>query len=96
MMTTTGSCAEVLPTGGSPSALAPPPRARASSLRAGDLEVRSAAVVVGRQIDGTAPLDLDDPIGVSAPFKRVLHQVAQVAPTDATVLVTGEPGPARS
>src|SRR5262245_39161734 len=32
------------------------------------------------------------PLGVSAAFERVLHQVAQVGPTDATVLITGETG----
>ena len=67
-------------------------RARVSSPRAGELGVRCAAVEAGRQIADTAPVDMDDLIGVSAPFKRVLYQVAQVAPTDATVLVTGETG----
>src|SRR5262245_37516914 len=32
------------------------------------------------------------PVGVSASFERVLQQVAQVGPTDATVLITGETG----
>jgi transcriptional regulator with GAF, ATPase, and Fis domain len=36
--------------------------------------------------------DVDELIGVSAEFKRALRQVAQVGPTDATVLVTGETG----
>ena len=34
----------------------------------------------------------DEPIGASATFERVLQQVAQVGPTDATVLITGETG----
>ena len=34
----------------------------------------------------------DEPIGASAAFARVLQQVAQVGPTDATVLITGETG----
>src|SRR5262245_63567953 len=34
----------------------------------------------------------DEPIGVSEAFRRVLQQVAQVGPTDATVLITGETG----
>src|SRR5262249_47690222 len=33
-----------------------------------------------------------EPIGVSAAFERALQQVAQVGPTDATVLITGETG----
>src|SRR5262245_2777851 len=33
-----------------------------------------------------------EPIGSSAAFKRALQQVAQVGPTDATVLITGETG----
>src|SRR4029434_7648441 len=34
----------------------------------------------------------DEPLGASAAFERVLQQVAQVGPTDATVLITGETG----
>jgi formate hydrogenlyase transcriptional activator len=33
-----------------------------------------------------------EPIGASPAFKRALQQVAQVGPTDATVLITGETG----
>jgi transcriptional regulator of acetoin/glycerol metabolism len=35
---------------------------------------------------------LEELIGISAEFKRVLREVAQVGPTDATVLITGETG----
>jgi transcriptional regulator with GAF, ATPase, and Fis domain len=42
--------------------------------------------------DGIEASDLEEPIGVSTEFKRVLREVAQVGPTDATVLITGETG----
>ena len=35
-------------------------------------------------------------VGVSAPLRSVLSQVSKVAPTDSTVLITGETAPARS
>src|SRR5437773_401324 len=58
------------------------PRRRAGERSSGRLPVG----------DGIEASDLEEPIGVSAEFKRVLREVAQVGPTDATVLITGETG----
>jgi formate hydrogenlyase transcriptional activator len=43
-------------------------------------------------VPDTEAFALDEPIGVSGAFERVLRQVAQVGPTDAMVLITGETG----
>jgi len=52
----------------------------------------SLRATAARQIPDTEALELEQPIGASAAFKRALQQVAQVGPTDATVLITGETG----
>src|SRR5262245_13023681 len=73
-------------------------RSYSDSLRAmGPLSDARAAVLgglpaVARPIQDPELPDLEEPIGVSAAFKRALQQVAQVGPTDATVLITGETG----
>jgi formate hydrogenlyase transcriptional activator len=63
--------------------------ASVKAFRSRPAERSPLGVPVEDEIDAS---DLEEPIGVSAEFKRALHQVAQVGPTDATVLITGETG----
>src|SRR5215510_8307166 len=63
-----------------------------SGARAGALGYLPAVAASARPIPDTEAPDLGKPIGVSAAFERALQQVAQVGPTDATVLITGETG----
>src|SRR5262249_23020883 len=87
MATATGFHSEVLPTGDSLPAMA-----GFSGARAGALGCLPAVAASARPIPDTEAPDLGKPIGVSAAFERALQQVAQVGPTDATVLITGETG----
>src|SRR5262245_45957500 len=87
MATATGFHSEVLPTGDSLPAMA-----GFSGARAGALGCLPAVAASARPIPDTEAPDLGKPIGSSAAFKRALQQVAQVGPTDATVLITGETG----
>src|SRR6185312_14591968 len=63
-----------------------------SGARAEALGYPAPAPATARPIHGTKTPDLEEPIGAGAAFRRVLQQVAQVGPTDATVLITGETG----
>jgi transcriptional regulator with GAF, ATPase, and Fis domain len=79
-------------------------RRQAQEARAGERELRDALAEVKRlkerlsvenqylREELVAAGGFDEIVGKSAPLRRVLHQVASVAPTDAAVLILGETG----
>jgi Sigma-54 interaction domain len=73
---------------------APPPDERVHGSRVVALRPRGGKPSpMGLPVDdGGAAADFEELIGVSAAFKRAMRQVAQVGPTDASVLITGETG----
>jgi formate hydrogenlyase transcriptional activator len=73
---------------------APPPDERVHGSRVVALRPRGGEPSpMGLPVDdGGAAADFEELIGVSAAFKRAMRQVAQVGPTDASVLITGETG----
>jgi len=86
MTTAIGSYSKVLPT-----SEPLPAMAGLSGARAEALGCPASVTGAARPIHEKTP-DREEPIGVSGAFARVLQQVAQVGPTDATVLITGETG----
>jgi formate hydrogenlyase transcriptional activator len=86
MTTAIGSYSKVLPT-----SEPLPAMAGLSGARAEALGCPASVTGAPRPIHEKTP-DREEPIGVSGAFARVLQQVAQVGPTDATVLITGETG----
>jgi len=53
-------------------------------------EIRNENIVLREEIGTTSMFE--EIVGVSAPLRSVLYEVSKVAPTDSTVLITGETG----
>ena len=58
--------------------------------QAGGREIQKENIVLREEIDKTSMFE--EIVGVSAPLQSVLTDVSKVAPTDSTVLITGETG----
>src|SRR5215471_3082771 len=61
-----------------------------SEIQASQSKLLSENIVLREEIDRTSMFE--EIVGVSAPIQSALFELSKVAPTDATVLITGETG----